>query len=109
MKKSDFAIYEKNGDVLSMGYKFENLLKDAGLPAMIGGGKGKYHKNQYGIPVGLALLNKQIDISPYFGLMIYMVQVKVYLSKGAINISMGSIFVRGVSLFPPIFRGGGIE
>jgi len=61
MEKSDFAIYQKGGDILSMGFKFENLLKDKGLPAMIGGGKGKFHKNQYGIPVGLALLNRQID------------------------------------------------
>ena len=61
MKKSDFAIYKKGDDVLSMGYKFENLLINSGLPAMIGGGKGKFHKNDYGIPVGLALLNKQID------------------------------------------------
>tara|TARA_B110000858_G_scaffold64818_1_gene75117 strand:+ start:2224 stop:2571 length:348 start_codon:yes stop_codon:yes gene_type:complete len=61
MEKSDFAIYQKGGDILSMGFKFENLLKDKGLPAMIGGGKGKFHKNQYGIPVGLALLNRQLD------------------------------------------------
>ena len=61
MNKNDFAIYKKNGDILSMGFKFENLLKGAGLPAMIGGGKGKFHKNQYGIPVGLALLNTQIE------------------------------------------------
>ena len=61
MEKSDFAIYQKGGDILSMGFKFENLLKDKGLPAMIGGGKGKFHKNQYGIPVGIALLNKQLD------------------------------------------------
>ena len=60
MEKSDFAIYQKGGDILSMGFKFENLLKDKGLPAMIGGGKGKFHKNQYGIPVGLALLNRQL-------------------------------------------------
>ena len=44
MNKNDFAIYKKNGDILSMGFKFENLLKGAGLPAMIGGGKGKFHK-----------------------------------------------------------------
>ena len=42
--KNDFAIY-KNGDILSMGFKFENLAKGAGLPAMIGGGKGKFHIN----------------------------------------------------------------
>jgi hypothetical protein len=68
MDKSDFAIYKKNGDILSMGFKFENLLKGAGLPAMVGGGKGKFHKSQYGIPVGLALLNRQLenkDISIY--------------------------------------------
>ena len=29
MEKSDFAIYKKNGDILSMGFKFENLLKGA--------------------------------------------------------------------------------
>jgi len=61
MDKSDFAIYQKGGDILSMGFKFENLLKDNGLPAMIGGGKGKFHKNQYGIPVGIALLNRQLN------------------------------------------------
>ena len=66
MEKSDFAIYKKGGDVLSMGYKFENLLKDANLPAMIGGGKGKFHKNQLGIPVGLALLNRQLDTESRF-------------------------------------------
>lgn len=66
MEKSDFAIYKKGDDVLSMGYKFENLLKDANLPAMIGGGKGKFHKNQLGIPVGLALLNRQLDTESRF-------------------------------------------
>ena len=64
MDKNDFTIYKKNGDILTMGFKFENLLKGAGLPAMIGGGKGKFHKNQYGIPVGLALLNKQLEPEP---------------------------------------------
>ena len=44
MNKNDFAIYKKDGDILSMGFKFENLLKITGLPAMIGGGKGKFHK-----------------------------------------------------------------
>ena len=64
MEKHDFAIYKKHGDILSMGFKFNNLLKDNGLPAMVGGGNGrkdKFHTSSYGIPVGLALLNKQLD------------------------------------------------
>jgi len=64
MEKHDFAIYKKHGDILSMGFKFNNLLKDNGLPAMVGGGSGrkdKFHTSSYGIPVGLALLNKQLD------------------------------------------------
>ena len=62
MEKHDFAIYKKHGDILSMGFKFNNLLKDNGLPAMVGGGrKDKFHTSSYGIPVGLALLNKQLD------------------------------------------------
>jgi len=65
MEKSDFAIYEKNGDILSMGFQFKNLLTDNGLPAMIGGGKGKFHKSDFGIPVGLALLNKQLEPDKY--------------------------------------------
>ena len=63
MEKNDFTIYKKHGDILSMGFSFNNLLKKQGLPAMVGGGKGggKYHTSSYGIPVGLALLNKQLD------------------------------------------------
>jgi hypothetical protein len=61
MDKSDFAIYQKGGNILSMGFKFENLLKDKGFPAMIGGGKGKFHKNTLGIPIGIALLNRRLD------------------------------------------------
>jgi hypothetical protein len=62
MNKSDFAIYEKNGDIFSMGFKFDNLLKGNGLPAMVGGGKNhRFHNNNFGIPVGLALLNKQLN------------------------------------------------
>ena len=63
MDKSDFAIYKKNGDIFSMGFKFDNLLKGNGLPAMIGGGdkNHQFHNNSFGIPVGLALLNKQLN------------------------------------------------
>ena len=61
MEKSDFAIYEKDGNILSMGFEFKNLLTAKGLPAMIGGGNSKFHKSDYGIPVGLALLNRQLD------------------------------------------------
>ena len=62
MEKHDFAIYKKHGDILSMGFTFDNLFKKQGLPAMVGGGKkDKYHTSSYGIPVGLALLNKQLD------------------------------------------------
>ena len=61
MEKNDFAIYKKDGNILSMGFEFKNLLASKGLPAMIGGGKGKFHKSDYGIPVGLALLNRQLD------------------------------------------------
>ena len=66
MEKGDFAIYKKGGDILSMGFKFENLLKDNNLPAMIGGGKSKFHNNDFGIPVGLALLNKKLDFSIFY-------------------------------------------
>ncbi len=61
MDKNDFAIYKKGGDILSMGFKFENLLKDNNFPAMIGGGKSKFHNNDFGIPVGLALLNRRLE------------------------------------------------
>ena len=61
MNKNDFTFYEKNGKIFSMGLEFSNMLKSNNLPAMIGGGKGKFHKSDYGIPVGLALLNRQLD------------------------------------------------
>tara|TARA_B100000902_G_scaffold363127_1_gene382038 strand:+ start:882 stop:1223 length:342 start_codon:yes stop_codon:yes gene_type:complete len=65
MEKNDFALYKKDGKILSMGFQFKNLLTDNGLPAMIGGGKGKFHKSDFGIPVGLALLNKQLEPDKY--------------------------------------------
>tara|TARA_A100001015_G_scaffold306033_1_gene399682 strand:- start:485 stop:835 length:351 start_codon:yes stop_codon:yes gene_type:complete len=63
MESTDFIMYKKDGNILSMGYKFDNLLKKMNLPAMIGGGESKIniHNSDYGIPVGLALLNKNIN------------------------------------------------
>ena len=39
MNKNEFAIYEKNGNIYSIGMKFDNLLRQNNLPAMIGGGE----------------------------------------------------------------------
>ena len=47
MEKSDFAIYEKNGEIYSIGIKFNNFLRKNNLPAMIGGGNSKFKNNGY--------------------------------------------------------------
>ena len=66
-KDSDFTLYEKNGDIFSLHMQFNNFFRNQNLPAMIGGGK-KNHlniNNGLSVPLGLALLNKQIDIPSY--------------------------------------------
>ena len=65
MNEQEFTLYEKNGSVFSIGMEFKNLLREAGLPAMVGGGdknhkKMKNHVGSHGIPIGLSLLNKQL-------------------------------------------------
>ena len=64
MNEQEFTLYEKNGTIFSIGMEFKNFLRDAGLPAMIGGGKKnkkKNHVGSHGIPIGLSLLNKQLE------------------------------------------------
>ena len=65
MEKSDFAIYEKNGEIYSIGIKFNNFLRKNNLPAMIGGGNSKFKNNKHfsslGLPVGLSLLDRHLD------------------------------------------------
>ena len=66
-KDSDFTLYEKNGDIFSLHMKFNNFFRNQNLPAMIGGGK-KNHlniNNGLSVPLGLAMLNKQLDIPSY--------------------------------------------
>ena len=66
MEKNDFTVYEKNGDIYSIGIKFDNYLRKYNLPAMTGGGgdRGKHNKTHFsslGLPIGLTLLDNQID------------------------------------------------
>ena len=61
MNEQEFTIYEKNGSIYSIGMKFNNLLRQSNLPAMVGGGKQKSHISTLGLPIGLSLLNNQID------------------------------------------------
>jgi len=66
-KDSDFTLYEKDGDIFSLHMQFNNFFRNQNLPAMIGGGK-KNHlnvNNGLSVPLGLALLNKQVDVTSY--------------------------------------------
>ena len=54
MEKGDFTLYEKKGNIYSMGMKFKNILRSSGLPAMVGG--SKTNRNELGIPVGITLI-----------------------------------------------------
>jgi hypothetical protein len=60
MNISDFAIYRKKDRIYSMGFEIKNLLKNNGLPAMIGGGNKSSPFSDLGLPVGIALLNNKI-------------------------------------------------
>lgn len=69
MNKSDFTVYEKKGKIYSMGFEFNNMLKQNNLPAMVGGGKNN-KTNNLAIPVGLALLNtksKATELKQHIG------------------------------------------
>ena len=65
MEKNDFTLYKKNGKIYSIGMEFNNLIRNADLPAMIGGGKKnrESHLTALGLPVGLALMDNKIDNS----------------------------------------------
>ena len=81
MNEQEFTLYEKNGSVFSIGMEFKNLLREAGLPAMIGGGdkkhkKMKNHVGSHGIPIGLSLLNKQYGDK----------SAKIYIEGDCINL-----------------------
>tara|TARA_Y100000758_G_C16053676_1_gene422447 strand:- start:339 stop:683 length:345 start_codon:yes stop_codon:yes gene_type:complete len=67
LNNQDFTIYQKGGNVYSIGMKFDNFIRKANLPAMIGGGK-KMHATSLGLPIGLALMNRQIGAPKYHNL-----------------------------------------
>jgi len=52
MKKGDFTLYEKKGNIYSLDMQFNNSLRKANLPAMSGG-----KKSELGVPIGLTLIN----------------------------------------------------
>ena len=59
MDKEDFTLYEKKGNIYSMGMKFKNILRSSGLPAMVGG--SKTNRNELGIPVGITLIKSHVE------------------------------------------------
>lgn len=58
MNKGDFTLYEKKGNIYSMGMQFKNILRSSGLPAMVGG--SKTNRNELGIPVGITLIKSHV-------------------------------------------------
>ncbi len=58
MEKGDFTLYEKKGNIYSMGMQFKNILRGSGLPAMVGG--SKTNRNELGIPVGITLIKSHV-------------------------------------------------
>ena len=89
MEKNDFTLYEKNGDIYSIGIKFDNYLRKYNLPAMIGGGGGrekhnKTHFSSLGLPIGLTLLDNQIDLNGEY----YVSLAYKYLFKNNLKVSV---------------------
>ena len=68
LNNEDFTIYKKGADIYSIGMRFDNFIKKANLPAMIGGGKQKLHMSSLGVPIGLTLMNSQINSPKYHNL-----------------------------------------
>lgn len=57
----EFVFYQKGGDILSIGMKFDNIFRKHNLPAMIGGqNKGKA-TSSFGLPIGLNFMNKKFN------------------------------------------------
>ena len=80
MKNNDFTVYEKNGNIYSIGIKFDNYLRKYNLPAMVGGGlngkNNRTHFSSLGLPIGLTLLDNQIDNTTIHGNLHNKVQTK---------------------------------
>ena len=57
----DFVLYQKGGDILSIGMKFDNIFRKHNLPAMIGGGNKGKTTSSLGLPIGLTFMNKHYD------------------------------------------------
>ena len=59
MDKSDLTLYEKKGDIYSLGMEFKNTLRSSGIPAMVGGSNNSL--NSLGIPVGITLIRNYTE------------------------------------------------
>ena len=68
LNNEDLKVYKKGSDIYSIGMKFDNFIKESNLPAMIGGGKQKMHMSSLGLPIGLALMNSQMNNPKYHNL-----------------------------------------
>mgnify|MGYP006449134455 CR=1 FL=1 len=57
LEESDFVITQKGGNYKAMNLNISNILKSNDQPAIVGGGKNIFTKNNLGIPFGLAVMN----------------------------------------------------
>lgn len=62
----EFIFYQKGGDILSIGMKFDNIFRKHNLPAMVGGGNKGKSTSSLGLPIGLNFINKNRENEDIF-------------------------------------------
>ena len=60
LEDNDFIITNDGGEYKSMDFNLNNYFKNLNQPAIVGGGKTIFDKHSLGIPIGLAIINKQL-------------------------------------------------
>ena len=64
LNDDEFIFYQKGGNILSIGMKFDNIFRKHNLPAMIGGSNKGKSTASLGLPIGLNFIkqnNEDLD------------------------------------------------
>tara|TARA_B100000513_G_C11803486_1_gene152799 strand:- start:89 stop:445 length:357 start_codon:yes stop_codon:yes gene_type:complete len=58
LNDDEFIFYQKGGNILSIGMKFDNIFRKHNLPAMIGGNNKGKSTASLGLPIGLNFIKQ---------------------------------------------------
>ena len=61
LNDDEFIFYQKGGNILSIGMKFDNIFRKHNLPAMVGGGNKGKSNSSLGLPIGLNFIKQNSE------------------------------------------------